>query len=86
VIELRDRTDRPPPGRRVAVLTGNIQTSVWTVRTTGRLRLRASLDSGNGEEQPRNQTKQPSRPKHKLAPARPSTTLEETGMKARDEL
>jgi hypothetical protein len=42
VIELRDRTDRPPPGRRVAVLTGNIQTSVWTVGTTGRLRLGAS--------------------------------------------
>lgn len=85
VIEFRDRTDGPPSGRGVAVLTGNIQTSVRTVRTTGCLRLRASRDSGNAEEQHRHQTKQPPRPKHNSPPAWPSTTLEETTMKASDE-
>jgi hypothetical protein len=47
VIEFRDGTDRPPPARGVAVLTGNVQTSVWTVRTSGRLRLGAFRNSGN---------------------------------------
>lgn len=41
VIEFRNGPDRLPRVRRVAVLTGNVQISVRTVRTSGGLRLRA---------------------------------------------
>jgi len=42
VIELRDRANRPPRVRGMAVLTGNVQISVRSVGAFVRLRVRSS--------------------------------------------
>ncbi len=51
VIEFGDRADGFPSGGSVAVLTGHVQISVRTMRSSGSLRLRASRDSGKRQQQ-----------------------------------
>ena len=46
MIKLRNRPDGFPSGRRMAVLTRKVQIPVWTMRTSGCLRLRTSRESG----------------------------------------
>jgi hypothetical protein len=46
VIEFRNRPDRLPAAGRVAILTGNVQISVWAVSATGSLRRCASRCPG----------------------------------------
>jgi len=46
VIEFGNRTDRLPPLRRVAVLTGNIQVAMWAIRTRSALVRRARKRAG----------------------------------------
>jgi hypothetical protein len=69
VIEFRDRTDRPPSLRRVAVLAGNVQIPMRTVRTSGFLCSRNCRKSGKGETQHSNETKDPPPTKHDPPPA-----------------
>jgi len=61
VIELRNGADGSPCICRVAVLTGNIQVPVRTVRAFVGLRLRASRNSGKRQEQHRHQIEHTSR-------------------------
>ena len=62
VIEFRNRANRFPPRCGVAVLTRQVEISVWTVRTCGILRLRTSGRSGKCQEQHGDQIEPAPRP------------------------
>lgn len=51
VVKFRNRADGFPPGRRVTVLTRDVQVAMRTVRSSGGLRLRASRHSGKCQQQ-----------------------------------
>ena len=62
VIEFGNRADGSPPGCCVAVLTRQVEISVWTVRNCGILRPRTSGRSGKCQEQHGDQIEPAPRP------------------------
>ncbi len=70
VIEFRNRADRPPPARRVAVLTGNVQIAVRAVRARI-LRHRSGSGCGNQQQPNPQQIENAPRRQHEL-PLAPS--------------
>jgi hypothetical protein len=51
MIKFGNRANGLPSGRRVAILTRQVQIAVWTVRTSGALHLRTSRHSGKCQDQ-----------------------------------
>lgn len=62
VIEFRNRANRSPPGCGVAVLTRQVEISVWTVRNCRILSVRTSTRSGKCQEQHGDQIEPAPRP------------------------